>query len=312
MSKIGLRGGHTKASSGAAYYINELQEDRKIIKLVIEKLKPYNTIIDCQPAESTSFPKELNYGINTANNNNVDVFFSVHFNASAGAVAQALGSEICIHPTANQEIKNKANKILSNLQLLGFNSRGIKCRTDLGELNSTKMSSMIIEVCFVNSKADTDLYNALDKSLIARAIANGIDCRVDFNKKEPEGVEKMKNPASDYNEGYYLYANPDVAKAVANGSFKNGEEHFIKYGYKEGRIYKMQLPSDWSESGYLVNNPDVLKAVNGGNIKSGSYHYINYGWKENRNYKFDVNKYIDQSIKNELIKIIEKIYEKNI
>jgi predicted SAM-dependent methyltransferase len=39
-----------------------------------------------------------------------------------------------------------------------------------------------------------------------------------------------------FNEAEYLFANPDVASAVASGSFKSGYEHYVKYGKAEGRV----------------------------------------------------------------------------
>jgi hypothetical protein len=39
-----------------------------------------------------------------------------------------------------------------------------------------------------------------------------------------------------FNESSYLSHNPDVAAAVKKGDFKNGCEHFQKWGYKENRV----------------------------------------------------------------------------
>lgn len=38
-----------------------------------------------------------------------------------------------------------------------------------------------------------------------------------------------------FDEAKYLLANPDVAKAVHNGEFNSGEEHYVKFGLLEGR-----------------------------------------------------------------------------
>lgn len=43
---------------------------------------------------------------------------------------------------------------------------------------------------------------------------------------------------SVFNETEYLEANPDVAAAVKEGSFRSGREHYEKYGKKEGRELK--------------------------------------------------------------------------
>jgi hypothetical protein len=43
---------------------------------------------------------------------------------------------------------------------------------------------------------------------------------------------------SNFDEVSYLDANPDVAKAVISGVFKNGYEHYKIHGKNEGRILK--------------------------------------------------------------------------
>lgn len=305
---IGSRGGHTKASTGASYFIDELTEDRMLIEKVNELLRSYNTIVNCQPSENTPYPPELTYGIRMANNNRVGFFFSIHFNA-AGLTDEPRGCEVVLHPNASQSTKEKAQRICNNLESLGFKNRGIKYNNPsnpnecLSELWSTNMEAMIIEVCFVNSRADVDLYNCLDKDVVARAIANGIDERISFNKDNGGKVE-MSNPVNDYNEEYYLHANPDIAKAVSEGKFSSGEEHFIKYGYSEGRKYRVERPSDWSELGYLTSNPDVEKVVSSGGLESGFYHYKIQGWKEDRSYKLKSNAEFDRD---KLIKEVSEI-----
>jgi N-acetylmuramoyl-L-alanine amidase len=51
----------------------------------------------------------------------------------------------------------------------GFINRGAKKRTDLFFLNQTTQPSILIEVCFVDSVADADLYRK-----VFERICNGI------------------------------------------------------------------------------------------------------------------------------------------
>lgn len=177
--KICDRGGHTQSSPGASASINELVEDRRVIKRVNELLREVgNEVIDVTPPESYAYPSELSYGINKCNLNNPDIFFSIHFNSTNGAK----GSEVCIYP-GSQTTSRLGNSILSNLASLGFVNRGVKTRTDLGELTNINCQSMIIEVCFVQ-EPDASKYNSLGVDTVARAIANGIDSRVSLNKPQ--------------------------------------------------------------------------------------------------------------------------------
>jgi hypothetical protein len=81
-----------------------------------------------------------------------------------------------------------------------------------------------------------------------------------------------------FDDHYYLAQNPDVAAAVAAGTFATGYDHYIKYGQFEGRS-----PSPyWDEAWYLKENPDVAAAVKAGTVSSGFMQYYQYGQYENR------------------------------
>lgn len=47
--------------------------------------------------------------------------------------------------------------------------------------------------------------------------------------------QETKIPSNEFDEDRYLLRNPDVQRAVDNGSFVNGFEHYAIYGYFEGR-----------------------------------------------------------------------------
>jgi N-acetylmuramoyl-L-alanine amidase len=64
-----------------------------------------------------------------------------------------------------------AGHIASAIASVGFINRGAKKRTDLFFLNQTVMPSILIEVCFVDSMADADLYREKFDA-VCEAIAN--------------------------------------------------------------------------------------------------------------------------------------------
>ena len=88
-----------------------------------------------------------------------------------------------------------------------------------------------------------------------------------------------------FDEASYLAANPDVAAAVAAGSFGSGFDHFIRYGVGEGRTTSSagRFPPVYNESAYLAANPDVAAAVVPGGFRSGFEHFLKYGAAEGRN-----------------------------
>jgi ABC-type amino acid transport substrate-binding protein len=82
----------------------------------------------------------------------------------------------------------------------------------------------------------------------------------------------------NFDENTYLQQNPDVADAVTKGLLKNGFEHWVNFGFNEGRT--PQIP--FNEPFYLDFNPDVTESVNNGNFSSGFEHYALFGASENR------------------------------
>lgn len=81
-----------------------------------------------------------------------------------------------------------------------------------------------------------------------------------------------------FNATYYVQQYPDVLLAISQGTFKSAEEHFTKFGAKEGRNPNAFFDSKY----YLAQNPDVLQAVAAGTFASAYDHYIKNGGAEGR------------------------------
>ncbi|MBP2228898.1 hypothetical protein J2847_002190 [Azospirillum agricola] len=87
-----------------------------------------------------------------------------------------------------------------------------------------------------------------------------------------------KSGAGLFFERNYLADNPDVAQAVAQGTFTSGLQHYQAYGAAEGRLGTVSL----DERFYLAQNQDVAAAVEQGIFASGLQHYLAYGAAEGR------------------------------
>ena len=174
--KIAIRGGHNSQATGANGIINELIEDRKVKDAVIKYLRlDNNVVIDVTPSAST-VSVDLNYGVNTANNANVDLFASIHFNNVTKSFTGVIGSEIWLSPTSTTSV-SIANRILTKLNKLGFKNRGIKDGWNvqhLFEIRNTTMPALIIEVCFVEATEDVRIYKSVGYDAIGKSIAEGI------------------------------------------------------------------------------------------------------------------------------------------
>lgn len=83
---------------------------------------------------------------------------------------------------------------------------------------------------------------------------------------------------NSFNQQYYLANNPDVAAAVAAGTFSSALQQYELYGEREGR---MPNPG-FNPTFYSANNPDVVSAVQSGSVPGYLWHFENYGLSEGR------------------------------
>jgi hypothetical protein len=82
-----------------------------------------------------------------------------------------------------------------------------------------------------------------------------------------------------FDASYYLENNPDVAQAVADGTFASAFQHFQQFGQNE----LARDPNEFFDSSaYFNNNSDVQNAVSNGSIASGYAHFVEFGVGEDR------------------------------
>lgn len=165
--KIAIDLGHGVGQDrGAVGLITEESIINSVGSKVIELLRANNVeVIEVRPSSATSVSNSLIQRVDKADNNNVDLFVSLHANAGGGK-----GTEI--YTFRAQELV-PAKNVLSNLVSLGFVNRGIK-GSNLYVINNTKAKAMLIEICFVDTKSDVELYNSLGATEIAKAIVKGL------------------------------------------------------------------------------------------------------------------------------------------
>lgn len=81
------------------------------------------------------------------------------------------------------------------------------------------------------------------------------------------------------NEAWYLARYPDIAGAVARGSFKSAAHHYRAYGFFEDR---MPDSITVNEDFYLNTYSDVAAQIAASCIASAQSHFETYGFKEGR------------------------------
>ncbi|AUN19030.1 N-acetylmuramoyl-L-alanine amidase [Clostridium botulinum] len=166
--KIGVDCGHTMSGAdyGAVGIKAESNLTREVGTRVISKLEALgHTVIKCYKDTCSSLQDSLSYRTNTANNNDVDLYVSIHFNCYNGST---YGTEVFTY--GGKEIP-QARQVLNNICSLGYTNRGLKDGSGLYVLKHTKAKAMLIECCFCDNAGDMNRYNAEN---MANAIVKGL------------------------------------------------------------------------------------------------------------------------------------------
>lgn len=170
---IGLRGGHSSNCIGAVGIVNEYEQMQKFYGVVAALLKSKgHTVIDCNSNGSTA-SAELSEGAAAANNANVDIFISLHMNASNG---QGHGVEALVS-SENSKACPAAQRLCDNFAALGFTNRGVKYES-LYEMNHIQAPNIIFEMCFCDSSTDIEIYNNYSWDQLALTFCKSIDSNI--------------------------------------------------------------------------------------------------------------------------------------
>lgn len=191
--KFGIDLGHgCPYDGGAVGIIKEEYVINSVGSKVISKLQSLgHEVIQCRPSNASSTSNSLSQRANKANSNNVDMFISLHANAGGG-----VGSEIY---TYNGKYIEAASKILNSFASLGFKNRGIKNGSRLAVIRLTEATSMLIEICFIDTQNDVNIFNKVGAETIANSIVEGLlNVKVDNTSKNNDN--KMSNPVIINNE----------------------------------------------------------------------------------------------------------------
>ena len=173
-NQVNISSGHSINCQGAADIINEVTEARKVVDRVYEIVKASGKQCYKYHDTSSSSTQNLVNIVNWHNGFNDGVDVSIHFNAYTH-VDKPMGTEVCYY--SNSSLAAAVSKGIATAG--GFIDRGAKQRTGLYFLKHTNKPAILIEVCFVDSVADVNLYRAnfericqaIAKSLIGNIVA---------------------------------------------------------------------------------------------------------------------------------------------
>jgi N-acetylmuramoyl-L-alanine amidase len=165
-------GGHDPGAIG--FGRNEKDIALSISKKINANLKTlgYKTIM----TRSTDVYVTLADRYTIANNNNADMFVSIHLNSASSSSAKGI-------ETLYKNSKTFANDIQTEMiAATSATNRGLKNRTDLAVLNGTKMAAALVETGFIsNSDESAKLATTSYQDTLAASIAKGIAKYTDSN-----------------------------------------------------------------------------------------------------------------------------------
>jgi N-acetylmuramoyl-L-alanine amidase len=134
--------------------LDEVDEARRVVEKVAEFWRYAGVGVEVfHDNTSTSQSQNLNTIVNWHNSRSRDYDVSCHFNAYQ-QTSKPMGVEV-LYVTQQ---KLAADTSLAIAQAGAFINRGAKKRTDLAFLNGTSKPAILLEVCFVDSSADGNLY----------------------------------------------------------------------------------------------------------------------------------------------------------
>lgn len=178
-NSIVISSGHGLYVRGASGIIDEVDEARRVVESVADRLRGRGIDVKTYHDDvSQSQNENLNRIVDYHNAQVRDLDISVHFNAYE-QVDKPMGTEVLYTSQAGL-----ASQLAKAIASTGLIDRGAKYRDDLFFLNNTAMPAVLIEVCFVDSDADCDIY--ADKfGDICEMIAAVLDANA-IEEPEPE------------------------------------------------------------------------------------------------------------------------------
>ncbi len=277
---VGVNCGHTieGVGCGAVGLFSESEYTRKVGYVLMELLKNNGvSVIDCTIDRAVSQSAYLKAVVDLANDQKLDYFVSIHFNASVGHAAK--GVELYTYKGRKYQ---DALDICGNLSQLGFENRGVKDGSGLYVIRKTKAKAVLIEICFCDNYEDVQIYHQSGgETVVAKAIYAGIHKQVE-NDHIPFDEYVGMIAVRDWEKRKIMLPSVVVAQAVKEsgwGTSELAQRAKALFGIKQ---------NGWTGKTYI-------KAATEQNIDGSIYTMANTIWRAYDNWEqsvLDHNNYI--------------------
>lgn len=169
-ARIILDAGHGGRDNGASYQDRREKDDNLAMTLTVGDILEEKGFDVVYTREEDIYQAPFRKAT-AANELGGDLFVSIHRNSS-GMPNQYQGVETLVY-SAGGLPQIAAENINEELEEVGYINLGVEERPGLIVLNSTQMPAVLVEVGFINSDADNELFSEQFEET-AEAIAEGI------------------------------------------------------------------------------------------------------------------------------------------
>lgn len=227
--KYTIHAGHNPdglIASGGAGYMKESVENRKIVNYIMSHVdeKEDGVICDVTVNDGKSQNDILQRLCQRMNSVMSEINISIHLNAGGGTGVE------CWTYGESDEAGILAMNICKKISELGFRNRGVKHSRTLYILRHTVQPSIIIEVCFVDSKRDYETYMRIGYEKVAEAIMNALG--IAYVNNDSAESDEVDEPTSNTDNLYYVqvgaFRSKENAKVLAEDLLEKGFSAWIK------------------------------------------------------------------------------------
>lgn len=170
--RLAISSGHSHRDPGAVGILRERDENVRVANRLGEIINATrdHTAVIYHDNTSTSSRQNVNETARWHNQQDRDRDVQIHFNAFKPTELPR-GTEMLYRTPTLKAWTGRVS--LAVAKAGGFTNRGAKHRTNLGFLNQTARAALLTEICFVDSRADVELYRR-NFDAICQALADAL------------------------------------------------------------------------------------------------------------------------------------------
>lgn len=232
---IMLDAGHGGARDpGAVYDGRQEKDDNLNLVLAIGEILQNNGM-DVEYTRTTDVYESPLQKAMEANEAGVDFFVSIHRNSSP-VPNQYMGVESLVYDLSGIKYE-MAQNINAQLETVGFVNLGVKARPNLVVLRRTQMPAVLVEVGFLNSDTDNQIFED-NFDDIAQAIAQGILETLNLGGTGTNAPDETVQPRINYRVQVGAFRNQAYAQRLLRELV---EQDFPAQIYEGGPYYRVQV-----------------------------------------------------------------------